>query len=97
MAQHFRMGWSPRLKRQARAFVPVVIAAGGSPGEALDHLVAMRILRKIRDRHATRVDDIDALRAVFDKPWSAFSKKYPATRCIDLLNAETKRVERDLA
>ncbi len=98
LARRFRTGWSPRLDRQARRFVPAVIAAGGSMAEALDHLAAMRILRKIRDRHATRMDDLDVLCEVFEARWKAdIDKKRRPTRCLELLDAEAHRIERDLS
>ena len=42
-------------------FVPVVVAAGGTVGEAVDHILATKLLRKVRDRHDTRPEDLDAL------------------------------------
>ena len=42
-------------------FVPVVVAAGGTVGEAVDHILATKLLRKVRDRHDTQPDDVTAL------------------------------------
>ncbi len=97
LARRFRSGWSPRLHRQAQRFIPAVIDAGGSLGEALDHLAAMRILRKIRHRHSTRADDLDVLTDIFDKKWRVgIDGRSAAPHCIELLEAERSRLERDL-
>jgi hypothetical protein len=48
MEERFRVGWGGRLESQVRRFVPVVIAAGGGLGEALDQLITSRVLRKIK-------------------------------------------------
>lgn len=47
----FKIGWGNRLERQIEAFIPVVIASGGTIGEATDHLLATKILRKIKNRY----------------------------------------------
>lgn len=57
----FRVGWGNRLERQLADFLPVVRASGGTVVEAVDHLVATKLLRKIRGRHETRPEDLDEL------------------------------------
>jgi hypothetical protein len=96
MAERFGVGWGPRLRRQAKAYIPAVIATGGTVGEAVDHLIAMRILRKIRDRHSNRLDDLAEIRKVFGAPWKALSPKAPPTRSLAILSAEERRLGRDL-
>ncbi|MCP4697592.1 MAG: hypothetical protein GY862_12190, partial [Gammaproteobacteria bacterium] len=49
--KHFKLGWGNRLQRQMKHYVPVVIAAGGSLGEAADHILASKLLRKLKDRY----------------------------------------------
>ncbi|MFF7655777.1 hypothetical protein ACFZCY_39160 [Streptomyces sp. NPDC007983] len=61
-AEEMRIGWGNRLELQIKEFAPVVIAAEGSPGEALDHLLATRILRSIRGRYDIHADTLDKLR-----------------------------------
>jgi len=58
----FGVSWGNRLERQANLFVPVVIASGGSAVEAMDHLVATKLLRKLRDRHDIRPEHFVSLR-----------------------------------
>lgn len=96
MAERFGVGWGPRLRRQAKAYIPAVLATGGTVGEAVDHLIAMRILRKIRDRHSNRPDDLAEIRKVFGAPWKALSPKVAANRSLAILAAEERRVGRDL-
>lgn len=62
LEQRFKVAWGNRLERQMKDFVPVVIAAGGSLGEACDHILATKILRKIRDRHDTPSSDLRKLK-----------------------------------
>ncbi|MFN8746829.1 MAG: hypothetical protein ACK5ZE_03940 [Pseudanabaena sp.] len=47
LLKRFRLGWGNRLKRQVNSFVPVVVAAGGTVGEATDHIFATKVLRKL--------------------------------------------------
>jgi len=69
LADPFGVGWGNRLDKHLRRFVPVVIAAGGSLGEAVDHMLATKILRKVRDRHDVTLDDINALDDKLRESW----------------------------
>ncbi len=70
MHARFQIGWGGRLESQTRRFVPVVVAAGGSLGEALDQLVTTRVLRKLRGRHDNLEEDLRHLRdEVLEKTW----------------------------
>ena len=90
----FRVGWGNRLENQLADYLPVVVAAGGTPGEAMDHLLATKILRKLKDRHDVRVDALEQLRDQLFADWAALDQT-PPDRCIDLLEREIagKRVE----
>lgn len=46
------MSWGPRITRQIRKFVPSVIAAGGTLGLAVDHLLYTKLVRRLRDSFA---------------------------------------------
>lgn len=97
LAQRFRIGWGNRLERQVGVFVPVVIAAGGSIGEATDHIVATKLLRKLRDRHDTRMEDVRELRNLLTKVWPTLTgnKKDVPERSLEILEAETRRLGED--
>lgn len=94
LAQRFRIGWGNRLERQLADFVPVVIAAGGSLGEATDHVVATKLLRKLRDRHDTRREDVQELRDLLSKAWSGLVAKAKGApqRSLAILDAELRRL-----
>lgn len=92
LGKRFRVGWGNRLERQMENYVPVVIAAGGSIGEATDHIVATKLLRKIRDRHDNRPDDILALRDLLVSEWSTLDKKTAPVKSLGLLEEELHRL-----
>ena len=43
------LSWGPRITRQIHRFVPTVVAAGGSMGLAVDHLLYTKLTRRLRD------------------------------------------------
>lgn len=67
LANRFGIGWGNRLQRQAEDYVPVVLAAGGTWAEATDQLLAMKVLRKLRDRFDTREDDLNTLKTQIEQ------------------------------
>jgi hypothetical protein len=88
------VGWGNRLEQQLAAYLPVVVDAGGTIGEAMDHLLVTKILRKLKDRHDVRVDALEQLQAQLMDDWSGLDGTLPE-RCIDLLEREiaAKKVE----
>lgn len=92
LAAHFGVGWGPRLERQMRRYVPVVVAAGGSVGEATDHVLAMRLLRKAKNRHDNRPEHVTALKQRILEAWRGLDPKRPPTRSLSVLNAELQRL-----
>jgi hypothetical protein len=90
--RHFRIGWSNRLRRQVDAFVPVVLAAGGTLGEGIDYLVSTKILRKLRDRHDLRADTLLDIRKALRAGWKQLSETAGPQRCEDLLNHELHKL-----
>ena len=95
LGQRFRVGWGNRLKRQLDFYVPVVVAAGGTVGEATDHILATKLLRKIRDRHDNRPEAIIALRECIQSGWSLLCKKHEPRRSLALLQQELHRLGHD--
>lgn len=93
LARDFDIGWGPRLERQMLRYVPVVIAAGGTVSEAGDHLLAMRLLRKLKDRHNNRPEHLGKLKDTIEESW--FDKKQQPTKSIRLLDKELARSGRD--
>lgn len=92
LGRRFRVGWGNRLERQMENYVPVVVAAGGSVGEATDHILATKLLSKIRDRHDNRPDDIIALRDLINVEWTAFDKNVLPVKSLEILGEELHRL-----
>jgi hypothetical protein len=72
--------------------VPVVVAAGGSLGEGLDHLIASKVLRKVKDRHDTRPEDLTALREKLLGAWSKLGCGDSPERSRSILDEELRRL-----
>ena len=88
----FDVGWGPRLERQMRRYVPVVVAAGGTVGEATDHMIAMRLLRKLQNRHDNRPQHVEALKQRIRESWSVLDEKSEPTKSMALLDSELRRL-----
>lgn len=69
MEQRFQVGWGGRLESQMQRYVPVVRAAGGRLGEALDQVVTSRVLRKIKGRHDNLEEDLEHLLELLEGTW----------------------------
>ena len=55
--------------------MPVVLDSGGSITEAVDHLVATKLVRKLVDRFGVRPDDLDALAERIEARWDLDNEK----------------------
>ncbi|MFE7782298.1 hypothetical protein [Streptomyces nigrescens] len=89
-AEDMRIGWGNRLELQIKEFAPVVVAAKGSPGEALDHLLATRILRSIRGRYDIHADTLDTLRIDLVESLMRFDSEYEPVATQRLLDDEIR-------
>ncbi|MBR2915727.1 MAG: hypothetical protein IKC06_08025, partial [Clostridia bacterium] len=47
LSEVFRVSFGNRIMRQIEAYVPVMLACGGTETEALDDILARKILRKL--------------------------------------------------
>jgi hypothetical protein len=65
----FGVGWGNRLERQLERFLPVVLDAGGTATEAVDHLVATKLVRKLEDRFGVRAEDLNRLASNIENTW----------------------------
>jgi hypothetical protein len=65
----FEIGWGPRLEQQIRDFAPVVVAAGGNVGEATDHILATRVLRRLQGRYNLHTGKLQDLRDLIQARW----------------------------
>ena len=91
LERRFKVGWGNRLERQIKDFVPVVIAAGGTKGEACDQILATKILRKIRDRHDTPSSDLRKLKDDLLEEW--FDSQTQPEQSVAIIDAEIRRLE----
>lgn len=91
LARDFEIGWGPRLERQLNRYLPVVVAAGGSIGEATDHMLATRLLRKLANRHDSRPERLEELRERIQSSWSALDADHVPVRSLDALTLELER------
>jgi hypothetical protein len=89
-AEELRIGWGNRLEMQIKDFAPVVVAAGGSPGEAMDHLLATRILRSVRGRYDIHADTLDTLRTDLVESLTQFDSTHEPTATHLLLDDEIR-------
>ena len=88
LGTRFRVGWGNRLENQLARYVPVVVEAGGSVGEAMDHLLATKILRKLKDRHDVRASSLEELQEQILTAWDKLDKPNPPERCLALIEHE---------
>jgi hypothetical protein len=86
LAADFRIAWGSRLNRQLDRSLPVVMAAGGSMGEATDHILATKILRKLKGRYELNVDMIKRLRDDLPTMWSKHTTDGSPTQSLALLD-----------
>lgn len=67
-----RVGWGNRLdgpNGQMARFVSVVVSAGGSCDEAFDHILATKLLRKLRGKHEVRLKSLEQFRETMLGTW----------------------------
>lgn len=67
LSDRLGIGLGGRLGKQVGAFVPVVVEAGGTVGEALDRIVATRLLRKLKGRHDLQREDLEQVQALLER------------------------------
>ena len=94
LKRDFGIGMASRLRRQLFSYVPVVLAAGGSVSEATDHVMAMRVLRKVKNRHQNQPEHLEALRKTLEDTWGMLGAGYP-DRSKKLIQKELRRWKGD--
>ena len=93
LGERFKVSWGNRLQRQMNHFIPVVLAAGGSLTEATDHILATKILRKIRDRHDIQAGDLRELQETIETYWSALDSGEPE-KSLAIIQEELRQHDR---
>jgi cob(I)alamin adenosyltransferase len=69
----------------------VVIATGGTIGEATDHILATKIFRKICDRHDTLSSDLKKLQQLLNDNW--LDPSTPPEKSLSIIDKEIHRLE----
>ena len=93
LADKLGVSWGNRLERQAIRFISTLIASGGTAAEALDHLLATKVLRhgKATGRYDTERNDIEALQKDLGQLWQDLSFENNPVACNKLLEDELRR------
>ena len=86
------LGWGNRLEWQIDCFVPVIIESGGTLGDAADHLVATKLLRKLRGRFDLGHKQLGDFRDHLLNAWTEIDANGVPEKCADLLDGEIKRL-----
>ena len=97
LGRKFKVGWGNRLERQMLDFVPVVLAGGGTVTEAVDHVLSTKLLRKIRDRHDTRQEDLESLRIAVEEAWPLLRSEGEPVKSREIIRSELRRLGADEA
>jgi hypothetical protein len=88
LQEQFRVGWGNRLEKQMASYIPTVIASGGTIGEAVDHIIATKLLRKLRDRHDVHVRGLEEISTQLENEWFNLDDQTLPERSIELLRRE---------
>lgn len=91
----FGLGWGNRFEKQALRFIPVMMASGATRGEALDHLLASRVMRqgKVTGRFDVNADSVRKLMASLEAFWNQSGLESAPITSLDLLEKDIKRKE----
>lgn len=94
LSDEFGVGIGNRLKkRQIGQFVPVFLASGGKIGEAVDHILVTRALRKTTGLHDTTGEQFRALARALKTGWTKLGFPDRPVRTIRLIEQEIKDKE----
>lgn len=95
LEKEFGLGWGNRFEKQALRFMPVVRAAGGNDGEALDHLLSTRVMRKgkVTGRYDVTLDALKSLQGALETFWIEAALDGEPQKCNQLLEADIRRLE----
>ncbi|CCK76660.1 conserved hypothetical protein [Oleispira antarctica RB-8] len=96
LADTFDLGWGNRFERQAKRYIPVMLATGATEGDALDHLLSTRVMRsgKVTGRYDISADDIGNLSDSLEDFWITANLDDAPNKSLGLLKADRERKER---
>ena len=95
LEESFGLGWGNRFERQARRFIPVMMACGASKHDALDHLLSTRVMRSgnVTGRYDISVDDLGKMEDALDQFWKSIGGQ-DAAKSKKMLDEDRRRKER---
>ena len=68
LAENYRIAFGNRIMRQITIYLPVYVACGGDELDALDDILAKKVLRKLETQNLTyRAAELEALCAMFNE------------------------------
>jgi hypothetical protein len=74
-------------------YVPTIIACGGSLGEAVDYILASKLLRRLRNRHGNTSQDLGNLYTRITESWPQVDGVTEPVRTLEIIRDETRKVE----
>jgi hypothetical protein len=79
LEESFGLGWGNRFERQARRFIPVMMAAGATCQDALDHLLSTRVMRrgKVTGRYDISVEQLNQAEEALEALWKRIGGEGP--------------------
>lgn len=95
LGSQFELGWGNRFEKQALDFIPVMLACGASSGEALDHLLATRIMRpgKVTGRYNVSAETLRNLKGALEEFWISADLAGDPRKSMELLEADIRRLD----
>jgi len=99
LGKRMGIGWGNRLKTQLSIYLPVLCASGGNLGEAVDDILALKVLRKVRDRYEIQYKDLEDLLKELGAAWKKVDSKVKTSevwyenlpRTFDLIDDEQNK------
>lgn len=92
LCNKFGIGWGNRLDKQIRLFTPIFIALEGSCSDAIDHIIASKILRPIKGRYDLQETTLNEMK---DELEQNFKNVFGgvAEKSLKIINEELSRLE----
>jgi hypothetical protein len=93
LERKFGIGWGNRLESQALRFISVYIDCGGEAGDALEHLLKTRVLRKgkVLGRYDISIEKLEELKVAFKELFKSINGDGDGANGIGIIEDEIVR------
>lgn len=92
LCSKFGIGWGNRLEKQIKLFIPVFKALEGNEANALDHIIASKILRSLKGRYDLQETTLNEMKEELQVNFkNVFRSK--AEKSLKIVNDELSRLE----